>query len=380
MAADVCETLVDRGHEVDVLTTADALSRTVTARGPRVHRTLRTYYENGECIFPPLEAAAEIERHNLATLDRQLDNRPDVVSFWHMGAMSLNMITRAAARGFPLVFVIGDDWLVYGAWADGWQRRFLDDYEPERADDVARETGLPTKPPDVWHLGSLCFVSGYTRSRALASATGALGASTITPPGLPPYFFTHRNPSFDWNDQLLWVGRLIESKGILTALRALAELPQEMRLRILGAGDRDFLPTVEREIERLDLRQRVSFGWVDRPQLPDEYARTSATLFTSEIEHEAYGMVAAEAMACGSLVVSTAVGGNAEVCHADVNCLTYPPGDARELAAQIRRLAADATLRRRLGHAALETTSRLTLDRQVDELERMLAAAARDPR
>jgi len=282
-----------------------------------------------------------------------------------------------------LVFVIGDDWLVYGAWADGWQRRFLADYEPERAEQVARETGLPTTPPDVWRLGSLCFVSEYTRSRAIAGANGGnstLGSSTIVPPGLPDYFFAQRDESFRWNDQLLWVGRLIESKGILTALRAMAELPSQMRLRILGVAEGDFLANVEREIERLGLRVKVSFSWVERQQLPDAYASACVTLFTSEIEHEAFGLVAAEAMACGSLVVSTAVGGNAEVCKVGVNCLTYQAGDWRALAAQVRRLSSDAALRERLGNAALETSRRLTLARQVDELERVFAKEIGRPR
>ena len=381
MAADVCQMLVDRGHEVDVLTAANGMERGPDVVGPHVHRVLRTYYENGECVFPPLEAAADIERHNIAALDRHLQGRrPDVVSFWHMGAMSLNMITFAANRGFPLVFVIGDDWIVYGAWADGWQRRFLDDYEPERAEQVARETGLPTTPPDVWRLGPLCFVSEYTRSRASAGASDVLERTSVVHPGLSDIFFTRSAPSFEWNDQLLWVGRLIESKGILTTLRAMTELPARVRLRILGVVDGDFLPTVQHEIERLGLGERVSIGWVERPQLPEEYARACVTLFTSEIEHEAFGLVAAEAMACGSLVVSSAVGGNAELCHAEVNCLTYPAGDASALAAQVRRLADDADLRARLGTAALETARQLTLARQVDALERVFVSALDDRR
>ena len=45
--------------------------------------------------------------------------QPEVVSLWHMGSLSLNLIPAAAELALPLVFVIGDDWLVYGAWADG---------------------------------------------------------------------------------------------------------------------------------------------------------------------------------------------------------------------------------------------------------------------
>src|ERR1044072_4098459 len=93
MAADVCTRLAERGHDIEVLTAADHVYRT-REDGPRVTRALRTYYDNGECIFPSLNDAAEIERHNLAVLDdRVRDLRPHVVSFWHMGARSLNMIS-----------------------------------------------------------------------------------------------------------------------------------------------------------------------------------------------------------------------------------------------------------------------------------------------
>jgi Glycosyl transferase 4-like domain len=145
MAARVCGALAERGHQLLVLTVADTAPATQPplAPGVEVRRVLESYYAGGECRFPPLAVAAAIERGNLAALESALaEHQPQVVSFWHMGAMSLNLITWAAARGFPLTFVIGDDWLVYGTWADGWHRRFLPDYQarPRRyAPDVHHE-------------------------------------------------------------------------------------------------------------------------------------------------------------------------------------------------------------------------------------------------
>ena len=85
-----------------------------------------------------------------------------------MGSLSLNLIPPAAELALPLVFVIGDDWLVYGAWADGWHRRFLPDFHPDRAAAVRRITGLPTTLPDFPRLGQFYFVSDCTRDRAMA--------------------------------------------------------------------------------------------------------------------------------------------------------------------------------------------------------------------
>jgi glycogen synthase len=167
------------------------------------------------------------------------------------------------------------------------------------------------------------------------------------------------------------------SKGVLTALRALAELPRAVHLRILGPDDAALASTVHAEIDRWDLRRRVSWTYADRDALVAECRKAAVTLFTSEIEHEAFGLVALEAMASGSLVVSTAVGGNAEFCRDGVNCLTYPPGDASALATAIERLRDDAALRRRLGSAGIATADRYTLERNVDAFESALTAVSR---
>ena len=369
MAADVCNGFLARGHEVEVLTSNRQSVPMPQSDAPTVTRALRTYYANGECIYPTLRDAIEIERHNLSTLDRVLSTyQPDVVSFWHMGAMSLNLIGAAAERGYALVFVVGDDWMVYGAWADGWHRRFLPDFHPGRARVVRHITGIPTELPNIPRLGTVCFISEYTRSRA-AAHYGVATLGTVVPPGLVTQFYDNRNPTFSWNDQLLWVGRVLPSKGILTALRAMAELPRDVNLRVLGLDDVQFSPSVHREIDQLGLRGRVIWAQAKRSDLPGEYRRACATLFTSEIEHESFGLVALEAMASGSVVVSTAVGGNAELCRDSVNCLTFAPGDAHALARAITRLRDDAALCRVLGAAALATADRYTIERQVTALE-----------
>ncbi len=376
MAWDVCTSLAARGHTVHVLTTdRPRTMRHQVSTGPTVTGALRAYYKNGEGLYPPLREAVAIERRNLSALTDALEShRPDVVSFWHMGALSLNLIAAAADFGYRLTFVIGDDWLVYGAWADGWHRRFLSDLHPHRSRAIARITGIPTDLPDLPKLGAFYFVSAYTRSRANAHFGVELPGGVI-PPGLPTQFFENRAPQFTWNDELLWVGRVRISKGVFTALKALAQLPRTTRLRILGSDDAEFGPALQEEIARLGLSERVSWSYAPREQLPEEYRRAAVTLFTSEIEHEAFGLTALEAMASGSVVVSTGVGGNAEFCRHDVNCLTYPPGDFGALAMAITRLRDDPPLRRRLGLAGVATAERYTLDRQVDALEDAHASA-----
>jgi len=127
MCAQVCEWLKRRGHEVLVLTTLpqepgiDSADFDVEEGTVPVRRTLRSYWDGSACLDPSFQEALAVEQHNQAQMrDVLATYHPDVVAFWHMGAMSLGLITTTARLGFPLVFVIGDDWLCYGGWADAW--------------------------------------------------------------------------------------------------------------------------------------------------------------------------------------------------------------------------------------------------------------------
>jgi glycosyltransferase involved in cell wall biosynthesis len=73
---------------------------------------------------------------------------------------------------------------------------------------------------------------------------------------------------------------------------------------------------------------------------------------------EPFGLVIAEAMACGRAVVVSAAGGAAEIVRHGRDALTVPPGDAEALASAKARLAGDAGLRASLGRTARETAER----------------------
>ncbi len=85
-------------------------------------------------------------------------------------------------------------------------------------------------------------------------------------------------------------------------------------------------------------------------------------------EPEPFGLVIAEAMACGRAVVVSDAGGAAELVSVGTNALACPPGDARALASRIESLAVDPALRRRLGAAGRVTAERaFTRARMADQ-------------
>jgi glycosyltransferase involved in cell wall biosynthesis len=100
----------------------------------------------------------------------------------------------------------------------------------------------------------------------------------------------------------------------------------------------------------LGLDGRVGFpGFAERPAAA---FRALDVVVHASTQPEPFGLVIAEAMACGRAVVTSASGGAAELVTNNVDALTHAPGDVAGLAAAIERVTADATLRHRLGDAA----------------------------
>src|SRR5712692_5887312 len=91
MCAQICEWLHQRGHDVQVLTSvplvALAPEESLLREGPiPVRRTLRSYWDGRDCLYPLFREALAMERENQAQLrDVLAGYRPDVFSFWHMG-------------------------------------------------------------------------------------------------------------------------------------------------------------------------------------------------------------------------------------------------------------------------------------------------------
>ena len=83
---------------------------------------------------------------------------------------------------------------------------------------------------------------------------------------------------------------------------------------------------------------------------------------------EAFGLVIAEAMACGVPAIATAVGGIPEIIEDGATGFLVPAGDGAAMAARVRQVLEDATLRRAMSERALESARRrFGLERMVND-------------
>ena len=160
-------------------------------------------------------------------------------------------------------------------------------------------------------------------------------------------------------DGVLFVGRLTPHKGIDRLIRA---LPAGAGLRIAGSAGHDPRPP-ERDypalLHRLAQDHDVTFlGPVPDADLPGLYRR-AAVLALPSVDRTCYGrhvpvsellgLVALEAMASGTPVVASRIGGLAEVVVDGETGFLVPPGDTEALSERLARLLSDRRLAARLG-------------------------------
>ena len=193
---------------------------------------------------------------------------------------------------------------------------------------------------------------------------------------------------------VLFVGRIEQIKGIDVLLRALGllfqrhpDLRSDVCLLVVGGAldPGDDAPETEKilELRRLVHEHRmeanVAFvGSRDQEQLALYYAAADVCAVPSLTE--SFGLVALEAMACGTPVVGTRVGGLQTLIEDGESGLLVPAGDDTALAEAIHAVLTDHRLRTHLSHGARERAERFTWSRvgqRMTELyDKVLTAAA----
>jgi D-inositol-3-phosphate glycosyltransferase len=164
------------------------------------------------------------------------------------------------------------------------------------------------------------------------------------------------------DQMLLYVGRIEPLKGIDTLIEAIAyirrnggfdELP--FCLAVIGGEPELSADDMSTEMARLkdlchehDLDDLVTFlGKHAQDTLPYYYSAAEAVVVPSH--YESFGMVALEAMACGTPVVASQVGGLAYLVQDGVTGYTVPFSDVKALADRLAELIKNPQLRDRLG-------------------------------
>jgi glycosyltransferase involved in cell wall biosynthesis len=366
------------GHQTRVLTSDYIEDRGRSEEDPDVHRTLRWYWDLDRYEFRQLNLLQQLrlERHNARELRRQLiEFNPDVVAWWSMGCMSLSLIEQARRAGIPAVFVVHDDWLVYGREHDRWIKTWTGPRRQAVGRALERVCGVPVGV-ELNRAGPFVFNSRYTLERAREAGIDG-PAMTIVHPGIEGRFLEALPPR-PWSWRLAYVGRIDRQKGVDTAVAALAELPPEATLTVWGTGDERYVDEMRALAARIGAAERVRFeGFADGERLRSAYEQADAVIFPVRW-NEPFGLVPLEAMGFGRPVVTTSRGGTAEFVRDGVNALVFDADDPRALAACLERLGTDDELRSRLLREGRDTAARYSAAEFADRtVEQIISVATR---
>ncbi len=178
-------------------------------------------------------------------------------------------------------------------------------------------------------------------------------------------------PDSDRPLRLIFVGRIIRTKGILDAIRAVAHASGKRRIQLDVLGTGDLLETCRNEAVRLGIADRVFFhGRVSREEVFEGYRQADVFFFPSF--REPSGNVVFEALSQGLPVITSTEGGPGYVV--DATCgMRVPPSDPesypKHLADCIKSLASDPRRVAALSAGAIERMKEIALwPRKIERL------------
>jgi glycosyltransferase involved in cell wall biosynthesis len=354
-APEVCDYLAGRGHEVEVVTTADSAPAPAAYPVRWVSRRL-----------PP-----GVRHVRAAALVSSRARGRDVV---YSTGMEGRSAVGARMAGTPRVQRLPSDPAFERAHWRGLTQVTLDRFQHERglrlralrwARDREVSSAVRVVCPSAW-LRELVIGWGVDPERV------EVLPHAVTVPPLEGRDELRRRYGFE-GPTLVLAGRLAPQKSLDVALRAVS-LVEDVSLVVAGAGpERDRAEGLAGE---LGLGNRARFlGAQPRQAVFELFRAADAALLSSS--WESFGLVVAEALAVGTPVVSTAVGGVVEVLEEGRNGLLVPVGDHEALAGAIRRFFADTELQARLRAGAAPSVERLAPERIYGRLERILEDAAK---
>jgi glycogen synthase len=384
VARDYAVKLSELGHEVTVLTSSYGLAG--QERDDHILRTLHytpaAHFDRGKPVWRQLGLLSDYYRYfhhpaSVRELQRVIaETQPDVLYIWEITGLGMNSLLQALHEvRAPIVFHLESYWLQYALTAQ------------------TEQTRLRTRQLKKLLIGtvpSLHYTSIIAASAAVKQEYVAAGCDPdrieVIYNGIDARFLdTPRSQESKGNEanevRLIYVGRLYDEKGVHIILKALDVLVNEQgrrnfRLNIFGEGDEAYIKELHTFLNEKRLSELVTFhGKVPQDQLMREYDRSTIMLIPS-IWKEPFGLVVAEAMARGLPVITSNIGGPAEIVTPGVDGLLTEPGDVQAVAASIAQLADNPDLRARLAQAARATVQeRFMIEKNAQRVEAHLQRA-----
>jgi glycosyltransferase involved in cell wall biosynthesis len=388
LCQEVAVELADRGHQVCVLTSCSPNGTDGTDipddNGVSVYRLLHLEVEAGlvHTIIRLLKDRKKLEEENLNQLRKLVANfQPDQVLIWGMWNVprSVPALVEQLLPG-RVAYYLCDYWLsLPNAYIQRWQassKRKLTQL-PKQLLSKLFVYRLENEPPINLSLEHPICVSRAVRELLVEAGIPIAHAQVIhVGTQVEQFVAAAKNGQKKKTNgsKLLYMGRLVADKGLHTIIEALnlivGQPAVSVTLDIFGKGDPDYEAELKAMVAQNQLGQVISFrGSVPYSELPRVLAQYDALIFPSEWQ-EPFARIVLEAMAAGLVVIGTTTGGTGEILVEGKTGLTFPAGDAKVLANQIRRLSSNPSLKRQLAKTSQQCMlENFTFSQMVDRIE-----------
>lgn len=388
---------VARGHTVSVLTSSYG-GKQADEPGQTVHRTLRLLATEGNIYQPfscPPDELAAINARNMAILKETVAAEdPDVIFAWNLYFFDRSLLDGLTGTGRRVVLMLTDNWLIASLNGDFigrlFQRLLYGDrvHEPRPPSFLARLVARlrGRKKEEIRFPLPHRAIFGSEFMRELYESAGfGFGGSTVVHNGVhlpdpPDSSYVDRGAVRAAGElRLLFAGRVVDVKGVHTAIEALPEMrralaPTRVHLTLIGdRQDQGYNQRIDELIARLGVADMVTFAEpVAEDRLFALFQEYDIYLFPSL--YEPFSLTLIHALAAGIPTVASDAGGNIEIAHDRRTGMLFPKGDAAGLARATIALAQDGALRRRIAAAARREARGFTFERMVDGMDRYLSS------
>ena len=379
---DVASTLTERGHETVVLTSSYG-SRSEQYSGQRVFRELSLLAADGN-IYSRVKysraAISAIESHNVKVLEKLCASVvPDVLFIWNLHFLSRSFLDALFELGIPIVFYITDSWLA-GFLKPNYVEGYFRTKVYGQSKTIRKIWTYLRRERGIIHLGGHAIFSSQYMSDFFTAADIAFDAEAIIHNGVRfPNLVGNADVDRSQNLKpdslsLLFTGRVVELKGVLTAISALPLIARrfsDLHVTLTILGDRQdsaFLSRLEAQCERLGVRNQIVFhDPVKQSELSKVFDNHDIFIFPSL--YEPFSLTLLYAMNAGIPIVSSAAGGNPEAIVNGVSGLLFEPDNPLALADAVEKMARNPALRVNYGAQAKAMSSAFSLERMVGQID-----------
>lgn len=280
--------------------------------------------------------------------------RPDVVHVhWPVPHALFGAALRAASGGRTAVvcsyYSVELNWIEHDL---PWLRPFLR-WSARTADGVtaiSTATAARVRALAGRAARTIPFAAAVGSDRGASALEGGAGADREGEDPARP----GRRPLEDEELRLLFVGRLVERKGVHILVEALARIVEHRPARLTVVGEGSWEERIRAKAEACGVASRVRLtGFVPEAELRRLYASCDIFVLPAVVDAkgdtEGLGVVLLEALRFGRPVIASDVGGIPDIVRPGRSGWLVPPGDPEALARSVLEVAADPGTARRRG-------------------------------